>query len=58
MTMKSKQSDIEKYNNFNLIKEEPKKLNLNFDKKRVWERQFLNSNDVLNSQIDSKAIEI
>ena len=41
---------------FNLIKEEMKIININFDKKRIWDRDFNNCDDVLNNQIESKPI--
>ena len=54
--MKRKLNDEEKYNEFNLITPTERVINLNFDKKRIWERDFINANDVINSQIESKAI--
>lgn len=43
---------------FNLILKESKTLNINFDKKRYWHRDFEDFKDVLNSQIESSPIEI
>lgn len=42
----------------NIFRDYERQLNINSDKKRNWERSFLNGNDVLNNQIDSKALEI
>lgn len=39
---------------FNLIVDDVKNQNLNFDKKRLWDRDIKNVEDLLNNQIDSK----
>jgi hypothetical protein len=54
--MKRKVSDEEKYNEFNLIKPVIRVGSLNFDKKRIWDRDFINCQDVLNSVINSNPI--
>lgn len=54
--MKRKETDEEKYEEFNLIKPQERTINLNFDKKRIWERDFFNAQDVMDSQINSKPI--
>ncbi len=41
---------------FNLLKQDTKKLNINFDRKRVWERKFKNGGEVLKSSMGSQAI--
>ena len=47
-----------KMENLNLFSEFDKKININFDKKRVWDRKFKNCGEVLNSIIDSDSIKI
>lgn len=49
-------NESEKMGLFNLIIEEKKTININFDRKRIWDRNFKNFNDVLNNQINSKPI--
>lgn len=49
-------NDKEKMRLFNLIKGEIKSININFDKKRIWDRNFEDCYDVLNNNIDSKPI--
>jgi len=43
---------------FNLILDDYKTQNLNFDHKRVWDRDIINVNDLFNNQIESKPINI
>jgi hypothetical protein len=43
---------------FNLLKDETRTFNINFDRKREWKRPFKNFKDVLNSQIISKPIKL
>lgn len=50
-----KQDRIDEMNVFLPIEKE---LNINFDKKRVWDRDFIDTHDVLNSQIDSIPLRI
>lgn len=54
-TFKSVDKDISK---FNLIINDKKELNLNFDKKRIWNDKFNNSSEVYTKQIESKPIEV
>lgn len=56
--IKSKLKDKEKLNRFNVLKNEIKTININFDKKRLWDREFVNAQDVLNNQINSKPLQI
>lgn len=42
------------FDDFNQIYNDEKRLNLNFDSKRIWERPFRNGRDALHSQIGSK----
>jgi hypothetical protein len=51
-------NDKRKIELFNLLENEVKTININFDKKRIWDRNFINCNDALNNRIDSKPIEI
>lgn len=37
-----------------IIDNVPRKLNVNFDKKRVWDRQFISANDAIEHEIGSK----
>ena len=46
----------QKYDNFNLIIDDYKTMQLNFDQKRNWDRPFKNVNDALTSQILSSPI--
>jgi len=55
-TYKLKLSDEEKFKAFNQIVPHERTISLNFDKKRIWDRNFMNSQDVLNSIIYSKPI--
>lgn len=55
-TMKLKLSDEEKMEKFNLILDEIRQININFDRKRKWDRNFDNCKDVLESQINSKPL--
>jgi hypothetical protein len=48
--------DTKRLELFNKIVNEIKSININFDKKRIWERDFENCNDVLTNQINSKPI--
>lgn len=45
-----------RYAEFNEIQDVQKDLDLNFDKKRIWERKFANCRDALRSQIVSNPI--
>ena len=54
--LKLKLSEDEKLELFNVIRDDTKKININFDKKRYWNRDFKNCDDVLNNKIDSKPI--
>lgn len=49
-------SDLDRYDKFNLIENEAKIINVNFDRKRIWERKFKNFKDVLENKIKSKPI--
>lgn len=42
----------------NLFVQINRDLNINFDKKRIWDRDFKNCDDVLNNIIDSKPLDI
>jgi hypothetical protein len=46
------------FDDFNAIKDKAKNLELNFDRKRVWKRNFKNAGDVLQSQISSAPISL
>ena len=51
--LKESRTHLEDLNNFSYVL---KQLNINSDNKRIWDRDFENCNDALNSQIDSKPI--
>ena len=53
--LKESRTKLEKLNIFDYFE---KKLNINSDQKRRWERDFINSNDVLHNQIDSYPLEV
>ena len=55
-TLKLKLDQEEKLKIFNLINPEDRAININFDKKRIWERDFNNCREVLEDQIHSKPI--
>jgi hypothetical protein len=56
-TLSLKQSVIQNnYEDFNVISEENKELNINFDTKRKWDRDFKNVADIFKSQISSSTI--
>lgn len=50
------QNDKDKFKNLNLFTYMPKSININFDNKRLWDRDFVNCEDVLNNNIQSKPI--
>ena len=43
-------------NHLNEWIDEPKEIRLNFDTKRLWDRDFSNGNDLLKNNYDSKAL--
>jgi hypothetical protein len=45
-----------RFDDINLFREQTKKLNLNFDQKRIWHDKFHSANDLWNKQIDSSPI--
>ncbi len=55
-TMRLNLPQDEKIKLLNLILEDTKSININFDKKRIWERDFKNCKDVLENQIKSQPI--
>ena len=54
-TFKSIKKDL---NEFNIIKKVDKSLNLNFDKKREWDDEFNNTNEIYCKQINSKPLKV
>ena len=55
-TQKEIETDIS-FDNINQFVELTKNLNINFDKKRLWNRKFKNCKDVLNNNIQSKPLQ-
>ena len=54
--MKLRMNEHKKLELLNQILPDKKIINLNFDKKRLWDRDFKNSEDVLKNKIESKPI--
>jgi len=52
-TFKRKELDL---NNFNVISNDIKELNINFDRKRLWNDKFNNLDEIYTKQIDSKPL--
>lgn len=58
-SIKLKESIIQnRIEDFNVIMEQEKTINLNFDNKRIWKDKFNSVNDVFTKQIDSTCITI
>ncbi len=56
-TLSLKQAVIQNnFDDFNVISEENKELNINFDTKRNWKRDFKSVNDIFKSQIYSETL--
>jgi hypothetical protein len=56
-TISLKQAAIQNnYDDFNVISEENKELNINFDTKRMWERDFKSVKDIFKTQMTSATL--
>ena len=51
-----KQEERHPFSDLNLLEEMNKKINLNGDRKRLWDRDFENARDFLNSNVNSHAL--